>query len=36
MISVIEKFSIKMGNSRVVENVFPEKISYDLSNLKHF
>ena len=26
----------KIGNGQVVENIFPEKISYDLKNFNHF
>ena len=29
-ISVAENFTFKIGNSKVVENIFPEKISHDL------
>ena len=30
MISATENFTFKIGKSRVVENIFPEKISHDL------
>ena len=30
MISAIENFIFKIGNGRVVENIFPQKLSHDL------
>ena len=30
MILSIKNFTFKMGNSRVVKNIFPEKISHNL------
>ena len=35
-ISAVEKFTFKIENSRVIDNVFPEKISHDSSKLNHF
>ena len=30
MIGATEKFSSKIGNSRIVENIIPNKINHDL------
>ena len=35
-ISAIGNFILKIGNSRDVENIFSEKMSHDLWELKHF
>ena len=29
MLSAIENFTLKIENGRIVENIFPEKISHD-------
>ena len=36
MISAIGSFIFKIGNSRIIENILAEKISYDLRKFNHF
>ena len=35
-ITATENFTVKIGNSTVVENIFPAKISHDLWKSNHF